>query len=142
MGWSPDGGTLYVTDMFRRRILAYDYDLATGAVSGRRVFATIPEDAGLPDGLVVDAEGGVWSAHWGGWRVTRYAPDGAVEREIRLPVANITCMGFGGRGLDELYITTAWFLLSAAERTAQPQAGDLFRVKVGIRGIPEPCFAG
>lgn len=142
LGWSPDGAVLYVTDMFHRRILAYDYDLAAGVVSGRRVFATVPDDAGLPDGLVVDAEGGVWSAHWGGWRVTRYTPGGAVDREIRLPVANVTCMGFGGRDLDELYITTAWFLLSAGERAAQPQAGDLFRVRPGVRGMAEPSFAG
>ncbi len=140
MGWSPDGRTLYVTDMFHRRILAYSYDTASGSVSGRRTFATVAADAGLPDGLVVDAEGGVWSAHWGGWRVTRYAPDGAVERELRLPVANVTCMGFGGPAMDELYITTAWFLLSAAERASQPKAGDLFRVKVDVRGLPEPCF--
>jgi sugar lactone lactonase YvrE len=142
LGWSPDGGTVYVTDMFHRRILAYSYDTASGTVSGRRTFASVPEDAGLPDGLVVDAEGGVWSAHWGGWRVTRYTPDGAIERVVRLPVANVTCMGFGGADLNELYITTAWFLLSDAERASQPMAGDLFRLSVGIQGIPEPCFAG
>jgi sugar lactone lactonase YvrE len=142
IGFSPDGGTLYVTDMFHGRILAYDYDVEAGDVSGRRTFVDVPAEAGLPDGLIVDAEGYVWSAHWGGWRVTRYAPDGQVEREIKLPVANVTCMAFGGRDLNVLYITTAWFMLSDEERAAQPMAGDLFRIETDVTGCLEPEFAG
>jgi sugar lactone lactonase YvrE len=142
IGFSPDGRIVYVTDMFHSRILAYDYDTNAGTVRNRRTLAVVPTEAGLPDGLVVDANGFIWSAHWGGSRVTRYDPDGKVEREIRLPVTNVTCMGFGGKDLDELYLTTAWFLLSAADRQKQPQAGDLFRVRPGVRGLPEPEFAG
>jgi sugar lactone lactonase YvrE len=142
IGLSPDGNLLYVTDMFHRRILVYDYDQTQGTPSNRRVFVSVPEAAGLPDGLVVDADGGVWSAHWGGWRVTRHTPDGRIDLEVRLPVANVTCMGFGGPDLRDLYITTAWFLLSAAERAAQPLAGDLFRVRTEVAGLAEPRFAG
>ena len=142
IGLSPDGRTLYVTDMFHGRILAYDYDPAGGSADGRRVFVEVPPEAGLPDGLIVDAEGCVWSAHWGGWRATRYDPDGRTEREIRLPVANVTCFAFGGDELAELYITTAWFGLTDAQRTEQPLAGDLFRVKTDVRGLVEPEFAG
>ncbi|MDP6523498.1 MAG: SMP-30/gluconolactonase/LRE family protein [Kiritimatiellia bacterium] len=142
IGFSPDGGTLYLTDMFNSRILAYDYDLEAGAVSGRRVFVDVPEDAGWPDGLIVDQEGFIWSAHWNGWRVTRYDPDGKIEREVKLPAANVTCMAFGGRDLNVLYITTAWFLLSDEDRAAQSQAGDLFRIETDVTGRLEPEFAG
>jgi len=142
IAFSPDDKVMYVTDMFHGKIVAYDFNLAAGSVSRRRDFAVLPKDAGIPDGLIVDAQGFVWSAHWGGWRVTRYAPDGRIDREVRLPVANVTCMAFGGPQLDELYMTTAWAFLSDEDRRKQPQAGDLFSVKPGVRGLPEPEFEG
>lgn len=143
LGLSPDGGTLYVTDMFHGQILAYDYSAAeSGGVANRRVFVTVPQEAGWPDGLIVDSQGFVWSAHWAGGRISRYDPEGKLEREISLPVANVTCMAFGGKDLDELYITTAWFSLSDADRKAQAWAGDLFRVRTDVTGIVEPVFAG
>jgi len=142
IGFSPDGETVYVTDMFHGKLLAYDYDLATGTVSNRRTFAEVPSEAGLPDGLIVDAAGYVWSAHWAGSRVTRYAPDGSVDREIRLPVCNVTCIGFGGAKLNDLYVTTAWFMMSDEDRQGQPQAGDLFRIKTDAEGLVEPEFVG
>ena len=139
---SPDGRTLYVTDMFHNRILAYDYEVEAGTVSGRRTFADVPAETGYPDGLIVDSEGFVWSAHWGGWRITRYDGDGAIERQIKTPVANPTCLAFGGAEMDELYVTSAWFLLEEADRQAQPTAGDLFRIKTDVTGLEEPAFAG
>jgi len=139
---SPDGETFYLTDMRHSLIYVYDYDPATGAVSNRRPFVRVPKEAGLPDGLIVDGEGFVWSAHWGGWKVTRYDPAGKIEREIRLPVENVTCFAFGGEDLDELYITTAWYGFTDEQRKAQPMAGDLFRVKTDVRGLVEPGFAG
>jgi sugar lactone lactonase YvrE len=139
---SPDDRTLYVTDMFHGKIVAYDFDAPSGAIRARRDFARVPKDAGVPDGLIVDAAGYVWSAHWGGWRATRYAPDGTVDREVRLPAANVTCMAFGGEDLSELYLTTAWFFLSEEDRRKQPWAGDLFRLKTQVRGLTEPLFAG
>jgi sugar lactone lactonase YvrE len=142
IGLSPDGETVYVTDMFHGRILAYDYDTKAGKVDNRRIFATVPGDQGLPDGLIVDAEGFVWSAHWAGWRVTRYTPGGEIERQISLPTANVTCMAFGGEDLNELFITTAWFMLSEEDRNAQPMAGDLFRIVTDVKGLVEPAFAG
>jgi len=142
IGLSLDGRTLYLTDMFHHQILAYDYDVATGAVHNRRVWVHVPEDTGVPDGLIVDSEDFVWSAHWAGWRVTRYDPAGKIEREIRLPVANATCLCFGGTALDELYVTTAWSELSKKERLKQPLAGDLFRIKTNVKGVPESEFLG
>jgi sugar lactone lactonase YvrE len=140
--WSPDGRTMYFTDTFRRVILACDYDATSGTIANQRPFAHVPEAEGYPDGHAVDSEGYVWSTHWGGWKVTRYTPTGQKEREIRLPAENVTCCAFGGEHMDELYITTARSGLDEAARARQPLAGDLFRVRVGVAGLPTPKFAG
>ena len=142
LGWSPDDRTMYFTDTPRQVIYAYDFDLATGTIANRRPFVSSVGEDGYPDGLVVDAEGGVWSARWGGWKVTRYDPSGRVERELRLPVAHPTSCTFGGPALDELYITSAWGPLRPAERDQQPLAGDIFRVRPGVRGLEEPRYGG
>jgi len=142
MGFSPDSKTLYLVDMFHSNILAYDHDPPTGAVENRRIFASVPEEAGFPDGITIDSEGFVWNAHWAGWKVTRYDPTGKIEREIRFPVQNVTRCAFGGEQLDDLYVTTAWYAMSETERKNQPLAGDLFRVKTGIKGLEEPKFIG
>jgi sugar lactone lactonase YvrE len=142
MGWSPDHKIMYFTDTMRRVILAYDYDSASGAIEHGRPFVHIPEQEGLPDGMAVDSEGCVWSAHWGGWRVTRYDPTGKVEQVIKMPVPNATSCAFGGDNLDELYITTAWSGLSEKERQDCPAAGDLFRLKLNIKGMAASEFAG
>ena len=84
----------------------------------------------------------MWSAHWDGSKVTRYDPAGKVDMEIKVPAEIVTCVGFGGDDLNELFITTAWYGLDRESRVKQPQAGDLFRVKTGIRGIAEPEFLG
>ena len=139
---SPDGKTIYVSEMSAYRINAYDYNIESGTASNRRVFVAIPEDASKPDGLTVDSQGFVWAAHWGGWRVTRYDPTGKIDREIHFPTENVTCIGFGGENLDELYVTTAWYGLSDQQRQDQPLAGDLFRIQTDITGIAEPVFDG
>ncbi len=140
--WSPDRKTMYFTDTFRQVILAFDYSPEAGSISNQRPYVHVPEEEGFPDGHTVDSEGFLWSTHWGGWKVTRYDPTGKVEREIRLPVPNVTSCAFGGESLDELYITTAWLTMSDEDRKKCPLAGDLFRVKVGIKGMQQPAFAG
>jgi sugar lactone lactonase YvrE len=142
IGWSPDNRTMYFTDSMRQVILAYDFDPATGQISNRRPFVQVTEEGVVPDGLTVDSEGFVWSAQWGGWNVVRYDPDGRIDCVIEVPAQQASCPAFGGENLDELYITSAWSGLSEAERKKQPLAGALFRVKVGVKGIPEPKFAG
>lgn len=141
IGVSPDSRVLYVAEMFAQKITAYDYDAATGNVSNRRTFVEIPSEHGKPDGVTVDSAGYVWTAHWDGWRVTRYDPAGKLERTIMLPVKIATCIGFGGAEMDDLYITTAWYSLTDQERKEQPWAGDLLRVKTDVRGLPEPKFS-
>lgn len=142
IGWSPDNRTMYFTDTPPKIIYAYDFDPITGEIENRRPFVYTPEEDGAPDGLAVDSEGFVWSARWGGWKITRYDPDGKVESEVRLPVAQVSSCAFGGPALTELYITTAWSGLRAEARRAQPMAGDLFRLQTDVRGLPEPKFDG
>jgi sugar lactone lactonase YvrE len=142
IGVSPDSKTLYIAEMFAHKITAYDYDAASGTVSNRRMFVYIPPEDGVPDGVTVDSEGFVWTAHWDGWCVTRYDPNGKLERTIMLPVKIATCIGFGGENMDELYITSAWYSLSAQERKEQPLAGDLFRIRTDVKGLVEPLFLG
>jgi sugar lactone lactonase YvrE len=133
---------MYFTDSPLRVIYVYDFDAASGAIENRRPFIHTPEGKGVPDGLTVDSEGFIWSACWGGWKITRYDPTGKVERIIQLPVQYPTSCAFGGASLDELFITSAWKALSEEKRKRQPLAGDLFRLKVGIKGLVEPKFAG
>lgn len=142
LGWSPDNKTMYVTAQFAYELLAFDFDLTTGEIANRRCFAKVPEADGLPDGLTVDAEGCVWSAQWGGWRLTRYDPAGKIERVVKLPVPNPTSCVFGGPDLKDLYVTSAWLLMSDAERQAAPGSGDLFVIHTDIQGLAEPKFAG
>ena len=142
IGWSPDNKTMYVTAQFAYELLAFDFDLDSGEIANRRSFAKVPEVDGLPDGLTVDAEGCVWSAQWGGWRVTRYDPEGKIQRVIKLPVPNPTSCVFGGPDFKDLYVTTAWLGLSDEERRSAPGSGDLYVVHTDIQGLPEPMFAG
>ena len=140
--WSPDTKIMYFTDSTRHVIYAYDFDPATGAIENRRPFISTPDVIGVPDGLTVDSEGCIWSARWGGWKITRYDPTGKVEREIQLPVQCPTSGAFGGANLDELYITSAWNELTVEQKKNQPYAGDLFRVKTDTKGLVSPKFAG
>jgi sugar lactone lactonase YvrE len=142
LGWSPDDRIMYFTDSAAHLIYKYDFDKITGNLSNRKVFVKVPEELGVPDGLTVDAEGFVWSATWNGWRVIRYAPDGHIDREIMMPVQCPSSVAFGGEKLDELYITSARSDLTPEERQKQPMAGDIFRLKIGIKGIPEPFYEG
>ena len=148
--WSPDDSTFYVADTFVDEFWAYDYDIATGAVSNRRVFATTREVPGVPDGSTVDAEGCLWNAELISGDLVRYDPSGNVERRIGFPVANITSVMFGGENLDEIYVTSMARVKHPAVHDrfrvdTRPQfgAGSLFRLTgLGIRGVPEPRFAG
>ncbi|MBM7825546.1 sugar lactone lactonase YvrE [Arcanobacterium pluranimalium] len=105
--WSPDGSIFYFADTWTGDIWAYDYDLETGQVSNRRVFATVDQsDGGACDGMTVDAEGFVWQAHVYGGKMNRYDPDGKLERQIEMPVLKVTCPVFGGPDLDRMFVTT------------------------------------
>ena len=142
MGWDPDNRVMYFTDSKSKRIFKYDFDLDTGEIDNRRIFASVPEHGGLPGGLTVDKQGFVWSVNWDGWCITRYDPKGAVERIIRLPVPRPTSCMFGGENLDILYVTSARIRLSAQRLSEAPLSGSIFAIDAGVQGMPEPPFGG
>jgi sugar lactone lactonase YvrE len=140
--WSPDGRLMYYTDTRTRRVDVFDFDEAGGHISGRRPFVDLTAEAGRPDGLVVDSEGGVWVALWRGGAVRRYGADGRLDLTIELPAVLVTKCAFGGPDLRDLYVTTAWSDLSPDERREQPLAGGLFRAAPGVAGQPPRRFGG
>ena len=142
LGWSPDGLTMYYIDTPTRGVDAFAFDPPTGEIADRRRIIDIPPDNGLPDGMTVDSEGGLWVALWGGDAVHRYLPDGTLERIVELPCRVVTSSAFGGALLDELFITTASLGLTPDELEAQPGAGGLFSCRPGLRGLPSGPFAG
>ena len=140
LAFSPDGRTAYVAESDRALIWAYDIEPATGDLGGRRLFAEVA--GGSPDGAAVDAEGYLWNAHWGAWRVVRYAPDGTIDRTIDMPVEQPSSCAFGGADLKTLFITSAREDLSDEALKGQPLAGSLFSIEVEVPGLPIPPFAG
>jgi sugar lactone lactonase YvrE len=142
IAFAPDGRTMYFTDTAEGRILAFDYDPATGEPVNERTFAALDTAPGRPDGSTVDAEGFLWNARYGGSCVVRYAPDGRVDRVVKLPVSQPTCCGFGGPDLRTLFITSAAQFLAPDQRAREPKAGSLFGFEPGVQGLPEPLFAG
>jgi sugar lactone lactonase YvrE len=133
---------MYHADSPERAIYAYDFNAKTGAIGKRRIFAVTTPPAGYPDGSTVDAEGFLWNAEYAGGRLVRYAPDGRIDRTIAMPVSRPTSCAFGGPKLDVLYVTSARQRMTAEEIQREPMAGGLFALEVGIKGLPEPRFAG
>lgn len=139
VAFSPDNTVAYFADSPRKLIYKYAFDLESGTLSNRSVFASNEAGPGYPDGATVDSEGCLWSAEWNGWRVVRYTPDGRIDRVIDTPVARPTSCQFGGEDLKTLYITSASI---GQDFKQQPQAGGLFAIDVGVAGLPEPRYAG
>jgi len=137
LGMTPDRKRLYLADTKVSTIWAYDpADLAK-----REVIVSTKGQKGGPDGSAVDAEGYLWNAHWGEWKVYRYAPDGRVDRVVEMPVEQPSCCCFGGPDRATLFVTSAWEDLSDEARAKQPQAGSLFAFEPGVRGMELPLFA-
>jgi sugar lactone lactonase YvrE len=125
-----------------RRVRAFDYDVISGTIGGERELICYPAEDDYPDGLVVDAGGHLWIAFWGGGQVRRYDPAGGLVEVVKLPVSRPTCAGFGGPDLDELYVTSAWEELDAAQRAAEPLAGHVLRIMTAARGLPVTGYCG
>ncbi|MFB7217705.1 SMP-30/gluconolactonase/LRE family protein [Streptomyces sp. NPDC056227] len=135
-GWSPDGWLMYYIDTPTGRIDVFDFD-GEHAVN-RRTFATVEGGAGFPDGLTVDAEGGVWVALWDGAALRRYTADGALDRTVELPVRRPTACAFGGADLRDLYISTA----RTGIDSPHPLSGSLLVLPDVGQGMPGTAFAG
>jgi sugar lactone lactonase YvrE len=140
LGWSPDGGTMYLVDSGPRVIHAFAFDAAQGTISEGRVLVTVAEEVGAPDGLTVDAAGDLWVAVYGGGCVRRYAPDGALRQVLDVPAEQSTCCAFGGPGLQRLYVTTATEGWSDERRRAEPAAGLVYRLDTDATGRPALPF--
>ena len=139
--FSPHGALMYHSDTLRQVTYAFDLD-AAGKASNRRIFLQFGPGDGHPDGMTVDAEGCLWIAFWGGWCVRRFAPDGDLLRTVEMPVEQPSSCAFGGPGLDRLYVTSATKGLDQTALAMQPNAGGLFMLIPGVRGIPDLPFAG
>ena len=139
LAWSPDNTVMYFADSLDYVIYAYDFDLTSGSLGERKVFARTDPPA-FPDGSAVDADGHLWNAEFNGGRVVRYAPDGTVRRAIELPVDRPTCCAFGGPDLDILFVTTTSQNMTPEQREAEPLAGALLAFDPGVKGLPESRF--
>jgi sugar lactone lactonase YvrE len=142
MAWSADDRTMYFIDSGTGGVDAIEFDLDSGELGERRQLVSVPESLGIPDGMCIDAEGFLWVALYGGSAVLRYSPDGELAGKVEVPASNVTCATFGGPQLDLLFITTARAGLSEGELAGQPQAGALFVLEPGIKGVAPFEFAG
>jgi sugar lactone lactonase YvrE len=140
--WSRENDRFWFADTLDKTVFTFDYEHQSGTISNRKLFADTTGTGYGPDGGTIDEEGYIWIAMWDGWKVSRYAPDGRLDREIMLPVARPSSCMFGGPDLATLYVTTAIWDATPEERKAQPQAGGLFAIHAGVRGLPETRFAG
>lgn len=147
IGWSPDGAVMYLVESVGRVVYRLPYDVASGGVGSPEPFLALDPAGPLPDGLTVDAAGGLWLALWGGGHVLRFAADGTPVGAYVIPTPLVTCVGFGPPGTGQAFVTTAAdpsvpAVGSAGERLpADPLAGALFRLPVDVDGLPVTPFA-
>jgi len=139
--WNPDGKTVYHTDTPSRLIKQYPYNTETAeiGIEQAELFVKTERDC-YPDGSIVDAQGYLWNAQWGASQVVRYAPDGTSDLVVDLPVSQPSCVAFGGKDLDLLFVTTARQELSDDALLDQPLAGDLFVYQTEFQGLIESGF--
>jgi sugar lactone lactonase YvrE len=134
--WSPDGKKMYYQDTPTRNITAFDFDNEKGVISNRKEIIHLPDSLGTPDGNTIDEEGMLWVANWDAACVTRWNPHtGELLQRIDVPALNVTAVAFGGENMDELYITTASLYMPEDKSANYPQAGKLFVVKPGEKGL-------
>ena len=143
LGWSPDGQTMYYIDTFEQTVYAFDFDVMHGDISNKRIFITIPESMGSPDGMTVDSTGKLWIALWGGGGVACFDPQtGQLLDRIEVPALNITSCEFGGPDLKTLLITTAKEELNEEQLQKYPLSGQVFYVETILVGIKSNCIKG
>jgi sugar lactone lactonase YvrE len=134
LAFSYDRTRMYYTDSNAREIYLFDYDERSGMLSNQRIFAATSESDGVPDGATLDASGCLWSAQWDGGCVIRYTADGEEERRVGFPVRKVSSLTFGGSDYCDIYVTSA----GGNNKTNEGAfAGCLFRLNLGIRGVPE-----
>ena len=135
IGWSPDQRTMYFVDTTAHTLFRATFDADDGEIGELQPLAIVT--SGNPDGLAVDSDGCIWLAVWGGGHVLRISPEGAVIATVRLPVSRPASCAFGAG--TELLITTARM---GVDTEAEPLAGSVFAVDVGIEAVPVARFRG
>jgi len=137
--FSPDGQTLYHADT--TRYVVYRFLVSgDGVPTGKHAFLNFADTDGRPDGMTTDSDGCLWVAHATGYRVTRFTPEGKIDRVIQLPVAKVTSLAFGGSDYRTLFITSARIGLDEQALREQPLAGALFCTEPGVQGLPPAAY--
>ena len=144
--WSIDNKKMYYIDSPRREVYSFDYSLNTGEIKNRKVLIKVPEDLGYPDGMTIDTDGYLWIAHWGAYSICRWDPKkGELIDKIKIPVKRVSSCTFGGKNLNELYITTARIGFSEIgkpldESSVTQYDGLLFKMTTDTKGIETFLF--
>ncbi|MBI5352978.1 MAG: SMP-30/gluconolactonase/LRE family protein [Chloroflexi bacterium] len=134
--WSVDHKTFYFIDTPTHEVKAFDYDISTGQIANPRVAIHIPESLGWPDGMTSDMDGNLWIALWGGAQVTKWDPNtGTLLEQIPVPAALTSSCIFGGKDMNELYVTSARLEMSEKGLTKFPLSGGLFKVTTNVEGM-------
>jgi sugar lactone lactonase YvrE len=137
LAWSVDHKTFYYIDTPTREVKAFDYDIVNGQIANPRVAFTVPESLGWPDGMTSDTEGNLWIAMWGGAQVTRWNPNsGKLLEQIPAPALQTSSCVFGGRDMNELYVTSARVGMNESDLKKYPLSGGLFKVITNVEGMP------
>jgi sugar lactone lactonase YvrE len=137
LAWSADHKTFYYIDTPTREVKAFDYDLATGQIANPRTAIYVPESLGWADGMTSDTNGNLWIAIWGGAQVTKWNPNtGKLLEQIPVPALRTSSCVFGGKDMNELYVTSARVGMSEADLKKYPLSGGLFKVETKITGMP------
>ncbi len=142
LAFSPDNKIMYYSDTPNYIVYQFDYDLETGQATNKRTFIKFPRFKGRPDGAAVDSKGNYWSALYQGQRVVKISPKGKILEEYSVPALYPTMVAFGGPDMKTLFVSTCRSAQTEKELTTFPQAGGIFTLKVDVKGLTEPRFAG
>jgi len=143
MAWSADHKMLYYIDTPTREVRAFDYDLDTGTIANPRAVIHVPDTLGWPDGMTSDTQGNLWIAMWGGAKMTRWNPNtGELLDQMPIPALNVSSCVFGGKNMNELYVTTARKGMNENQLKQYPLTGGVFKLETDVEGMPTFEFAG
>lgn len=140
MAWLPGGRHMVFSDSVTKKIWRFSYDAETGSITERETFIDVGHFKGIPDGVAIDADGGLWIAEFGGGAVHHYSAEGTLVTTVALPATQVTSCVFAGPDLRHLVIITTKRLLDDEGRKAQVHAGDLFVIEPGVRGLQPHLF--
>lgn len=143
LAWNEKTDTFFFIDTPTHEIISFSFDQQAGKISNRSLVYRFDENDGYPDGMAIDEKGCLWVALYNGSRVVCIDPkQKKTVAEIKLPVPKPTSCAFGGKNLDELYITTCREHMNDDEIEKHPLSGSIFKAELPVRGIPVHAFSG